>query len=89
MPNTSSAKKALRSSSRKRKFNRLRTYKIKNALKELRLNLEQGGKNAQEAMARVYSSLDKAVKTNFIPKRRADRKKSRIAAMVEKVLGTK
>jgi small subunit ribosomal protein S20 len=86
MPNTTSAKKALRGSVKKRKFNRLKTYKIKNSLKELRKNMAEGGKNIQEALGRAYSALDKAVKTNFIPKGRADRRKSRLSAMVEKFL---
>jgi len=86
MPNTTSAKKALRGSTKKRKFNRLKTYKIKNSLKELRKNMVEGGKNIENSLSRAFSALDKAVKTNFIPKGRADRRKSRLSAMVDKFL---
>jgi ribosomal protein S20 len=86
MPNTSSAKKAQRVSLKKQKFNNSKEYNIKNSLKALRKNLANGGKKVEDAIAKVYSALDKAAKTNFIPKKRADRKKSRIATMVAKSL---
>lgn len=84
MPNTSSAKKAHRSSLNKRKYNKLKNYKIKVALKELRKEMGNDGKNVQEKLSKVFSALDKAVKTDYIPKGRADRKKSRLANMVAK-----
>ena len=40
-----------------------------------------------ENLAKYYSSLDKAVKTNFIPKNRADRLKSRMAIRISKAAG--
>lgn len=88
MPNTKSAKKALRVSLRKRKVNKAKNYKIKNSLKEFRRVLATNPKEYKDAMSKVYSALDKAVKTNFIHKKRADRKKSRISKMVEKALSS-
>ena len=84
MPNTSSAKKALRVSRRKQKTNKVTQYKINNALKELRRAIANKSKDYKEILAKVYSSLDKAVKSNYIPKKRADRKKSRVMKMVAK-----
>jgi len=84
MPNTSSAKKALRVSRRKQKVNKVKQYKIKNSLKELRRAISNGAKDYKEVLSKVYSALDKAVKNNYIPKKRADRKKSRIMKMVAK-----
>ncbi len=87
MPNTSSAKKALRGSEKKRGFNNTRKYKITQSLKELRRVLANKPSEYQTTLSKVFSSLDKAVKSNLIPKKRADRKKSRVSAMVEKALG--
>jgi len=84
MPNTKSAKKALRSSLKKREFNLEKKFKIKNSLKELRKSITNKAEDHQITLAKVYSALDKAVKTKFIHKNKADRKKSRIAKMLAK-----
>lgn len=84
MPNTKSAKKALRGSLRKREFNSVSKNKIKNSLRSLRKSLTEGIAESQESLSKAFSALDKAVKTNFIPKGRADRKKSRLAALLAK-----
>lgn len=83
MPNTKSAKKALRGSERKRKFNKVRQYKIKNALKDLRKMVAEGSKDVANGLSKVYSEMDKAVKTNLLPKARVDRRKSRLSAWVK------
>ena len=87
MPNTKSAKKALRSATRKQRFNALRRTKIKTALKEFRRALATKPKDFQATLSKSFSALDKAVKTNLIKKNAADRKKSRLAKMVAKALG--
>ncbi|NJK71377.1 MAG: 30S ribosomal protein S20 [Thermales bacterium] len=87
MPNTSSAKKALRGSQKKRQFNDVKKYHIKQSLKELRKVLATKPSEYQATLSKVFSAFDKAVKTNLIPKSRANRKKSRVSAMVDKALG--
>lgn len=89
MPNTKSAKKAMRSSIKKRDFNLTKKFAIKNSLKELRKVLAENPQEHQTVLSKVYSSLDKAAKTKFIHKNKADRKKSRVAAMVARALETK
>jgi small subunit ribosomal protein S20 len=84
MPNTKSAKKALRSSLKKREYNTERKYKLRNALRELRRVISSGGNEFQGALDKAYSTLDKAVKGKTIKKGKADRKKSRLANMVQK-----
>ncbi len=84
MPNTSSAKKALRGSLKKKEFNTVKKSKIKTALKEFRKVLSTNPSAFKETLAKAFSALDKAVKTNIIPKGRADRKKARLAAMATK-----
>jgi small subunit ribosomal protein S20 len=88
MPNTSSAKKALRGSLKKQKFNLLNKSKIKNALRDFRKAITTSPSEYQVTLSKAFSALDKAVKKNFIPKGRADRKKARLAAMASKANGT-
>lgn len=86
MPVTKSAKKAMRSSLRKRMYNLRRKLKIKNALKELRRVLKTNPQEYQASLNKVYSSLDKAVKTGLIHRRAAARKKSNSVRLVRKAL---
>jgi len=86
MPNTSSAKKALRSSLKKHEYNLTTKYKIKNSLKDLRKVVAIDPTNYQKSLDKAYSVLDKAVKTNFIHRNKADRKKSRLALAIAKIL---
>lgn len=86
MPNTKSAKKALRSSIKKREYNLTTKYRIKNSLKDLRKVIVIDPTNYQTALDKAYSTLDKAVKSNFIHRNKADRKKSRLALNIAKIL---
>jgi len=84
MANTKSAQKANRSSLKKRQFNLITKTKVKNALKVLRKTVVSDISQTIVSLSEAYSALDKAVKTRFIPKARADRKKSRLAKQVAK-----
>jgi small subunit ribosomal protein S20 len=84
MPNTASAKKALRGSLRKRNFNLLKKAKIKQAYKGLRKNIQNDVANASKSLSAVFSAIDKAVKSNFITKQKAARKKSRASKLLAK-----
>ncbi len=86
MPNTKSAKKAMRSSEKKRDFNLIRKFKIKNSLKELRKAISNNSQDLQQNLSRVFSSIDKAVKGNLLHKNTAARKKSRVVAMIKKTM---
>lgn len=86
MPNTSSAKKALRVSSRKREINKLVKNQVRKTLKELRKDLRDGAKNSSKLLSEVFSSLDKAVKRNIYHKNKVARKKSRINSMVKQAV---
>ncbi len=85
MPITSSAKKALRASLRKKEFNLARKKAIDNAEKKLKKLLsEKKVKEAEAFFPTVQKAFDKAVKTNFIKAGNASRKKSRLAALIKK-----
>ena len=91
MPNTSSAKKALRVSKRKAAINKVKDNKIKDALKTFRKELAKGkgGKNLAQALSSAQSAISKAAKSNYIPKSRASRKISRLSAQAKKVATAK
>lgn len=85
MPITSSAKKALRASKKKRVFNLRRKRSMDEAIANVRkLVAEKKIKEAQAALSLAYKAIDKAAKTKFIKKNNAARKKSRLALLVKK-----
>lgn len=86
MPITTSAKKALRSSSKKRGFNIAKKESINKVVKQVKkLVLEKKAKEAKALMPQVQKILDKSVKTGLLKKNTASRKKSRISAMISKI----
>ena len=83
---TLSAKKAHRSSLRKRVFNLRRKGKVSSAIKSLKKLISAGQKKEALAMMReVQSALDKAVKNKTLKKNTASRKKSRLSKLVKKL----
>ena len=83
---TSSAKKALRASGRKRVFNLRRKRAMKDAVKNLRSLVTD--KKKDEAMAllpKAYKALDKAAKRGVIKKNTASRTKSRLSAAIKRI----
>ncbi len=86
MPITRSAKKALRSSLRKREFNVERKTKVNQNVKSLKKLIAAGDKKAALAlMPKIQQALDKAVKGKTLKKNTASRKKSRLSKMVKKL----
>jgi|GEM_PF-380575 len=84
---TSSAKRAIRVSLRKRLTNVKRSDAMKDSMKALRKLAESGNKvDAEKAIAGVYKAIDKAAKRGVIKKNTAARKKSRIVAYIKKQL---
>lgn len=87
MPITSSAKKALRSGERKKVFNLRRTKKVEDAVKAVKRLVKEGkAKEANALLPKAYQALDKAAKGNTIKNGAADRKKSRLNALVKKAV---
>ncbi len=85
MPIIKSAKKALRGSQRKRVYNIRRQKKVDAVLREIKkLVSEKKVKEATKAVSLAYSALDKAAKAGTIKKGAADRKKSRIVALIKR-----
>lgn len=85
MPITSSAKKALRASARKRVFNTRRRSTMQDAVKTVKkLVADKKGTEAAKSLSEAYQAIDKAAKTGLIKKNTASRKKSRLAALFKK-----
>jgi small subunit ribosomal protein S20 len=83
MPNTSSAKKALRQSARRRTRNTSLKNRYKKSVKEFRgLVVDKNIGDAQAKLTSVFQILDKAAKNNVIKKNKANRLKSRAAHLI-------
>lgn len=83
MPITSSAKKALRQSKRKKSFNDRRKRLYRDAVKEFKKAIiAKEFDKAKTLLPKVYQSLDKAAKSHTIAKNKASRTKSRLSVML-------
>ena len=86
MPITRGAKKAHRSSLRKRAFNRRRKDEVSKIVKDLRKLITKGDKKAALAlMPAIQKALDKAAKTHALDKNTSARRKSRLSKLVKKL----
>jgi len=87
MPTTSSAKKRLRTSLKRRATNRAGKSRLKTCEARLDEVIQTGNREAATtALSRCFSELDKAAKKGTIHPNRADRKKSRLAARVARLV---
>jgi len=81
---TSSAKKAIRASARKRVFNVRRKRALHDAVQSARALAGKGKAEQAEALKAAYKAIDKALKRGVIKKNTAARKKSRLAALLKR-----
>lgn len=80
---TKNAKKAVRSSARKRVFNIRRNNTMRDIIKTVRKTLVAGEVAKAEAMMpEAYKAIDKAAKRGVIKENTAARKKSRLVAAI-------
>ncbi len=86
MPITTSAKKALRASVKKRTYNLRTKAAIDAPMKKFKkLITEKNVKDAQALVPALYTALDKAAKRKFIKTGAASRNKSRIMAALKRI----
>jgi len=82
MPVTSSAKKALRVSLKRRERNYARRATVKSSIKAVEeAVVTSDAAKIKEAVAHAMSQVDRARKTGVLPGNTADRRKSRIVAL--------
>lgn len=80
MPITQSAKKALRSSKKKKVFNLRRANEMRDLIKQYKKLISENKRDeANKIMPMVQKAIDKASKKGVIKGNNADRKKSRLA----------
>ena len=85
MPITSSAKKALRGSKKKRVFNLRRKDEMQNVIKEYKkLVLAKKTDEAKKLIPKLQKAIDKAEMRGIIKKNTASRKKSRLMKKISK-----
>lgn len=85
MPITDSAKKALRSSKRKKVFNLKRKNEMQGVIKEYKkLILAKKNDEANKLTPKLQQAIDKASKRGVIKKNTAARKKSRLMKKLAK-----
>jgi len=83
---TKGAKKANRSSLRKRVFNLRRKNALTDSVKEVRKLIATGAKTeAEKNLSAAYQAIDKAAKRGVIKSNTAARKKSRLVAAINKI----
>ncbi len=82
---TSSAKKAIRTSERKRVFNVRAQKKIDVVFKDIRKLVASKKKaEAVKLIPTAYKAIDKAIKTNYLNKNAGSRMKSRLVKSLNK-----
>lgn len=87
MPITTSAKKALRSSKRKRVFNLARKRTANEVVKKFKkLISDKSMKDAAKLYPELQKALDKGVKTGIMKLGAASRKKARFVKMLKKTI---
>lgn len=85
MPNTKSAERRARVSTRRQARNKSVKTRLRTLEKNYRTLLESGKKDeAGQALRSAVSAIDKAARRGVIPKGRADRKKSRLSIGLNK-----
>jgi len=82
---TKGAKKAIRSSERKRVFNIRRNNAMREVVKNIKKALTVGkGDEAKKMLPAAYKAIDKAAKRGVIKVNTAARKKSRLSLAIKK-----
>ncbi len=85
MPNTKGARKAMRQSIKRRANNIITKDVIRESVKQVRRLVKNAKKSeANVALAKAMSALDKAAKKGVIHKNTASRRKSRLAKSIAK-----
>ena len=84
MPHHASAKKRMKTNARDRAKNKSVKSLIRRANQDLAAVMNGAAEDAEKALRKAHSVLDKAAKKGVIPKPRADRQKARLARAVHK-----
>ncbi len=81
---TKGAKKAIRSSTRKRVFNVRRKRDMHDTVQDLKKQIQTKPEEAKTLVAAAYKAIDKAAKRGVIKANTASRKKSRLMGAIKR-----
>ncbi len=84
MPHHKSAKKRVITNEKSRLRNRTNRAEMRSSLKSFRALAATDKTQAGTELAKIYSTVDVQARKGIIPKSRASRLKSRLAALVQK-----
>ncbi len=87
MANTKSAQKAIRVSERRRQHNKPIRSSVKTYIKQAVASIGTPDANAEEAVVRAISQLDKAASKGVIHRNNAARRKSRLMKKLNQARG--
>ncbi|MDQ5913988.1 MAG: small subunit ribosomal protein [Patescibacteria group bacterium] len=85
MPIIKSAKKRARQAKVREARNRITKKNMREAIKALREDAANGGKNAAQLFKKAQSTIDTAVKKNILHKNNGSRKKARLNAELKRL----
>ncbi len=83
MPITQSAKKAIRSSLRKKAFNDQRKKVMKEIIKKIEKIAKKDKTEANKMLSSAFQAIDKSAQKGVIKKNNAARKKSRLSKLIK------
>ncbi len=85
MPILKSAKKRLRQNKKRERGNKIFKDRMKEAVKNIRSLVDaKKTDEAEKNLSDTYKAIDKAAKKGIIKEQTADRKKSRLSALINK-----
>jgi small subunit ribosomal protein S20 len=84
MGHSLSASKRERQNVKRRHRNRGNMIVLRKELKSVGPIISANSPDAKDALSKAYKALDRAARKNAIPKKRADRKKARLALAVNR-----
>ena len=84
MGHSLSADKRERQNLQRRHRNRGNMIALRKEMKGISAAISAGQADSKETLARAYKALDRAARKNAIPKKRANRKKARLALAIQR-----
>jgi small subunit ribosomal protein S20 len=84
MGHSLSADKRERQNLKRRHKNRGNQIALRKEMKRVTAEISTGKADPKKTLSEAFSALDRAARKNAIPKKRADRKKSRLALAIQR-----
>jgi len=89
MGHSLSADKRERQNAKRRRQNRENLGVLRKEMKRINSEVEKGPADPKKTLSEAFATLDRAARKNTIPKKRADRKKARLALALNRAAAAK